>query len=142
MKKILVVGSKNTYRSIIVAEVLKSAIAAKGKNGFEVQSAGIMAFPDIPAEPEAINQLKDINIEGDFRSRPLDKRSVADADMILTMSGKIRSAIIAKFPEKSGLTQVFGVFFGGEAFDLASGPGVAGEAAGIITKGFDRLDII
>jgi protein-tyrosine-phosphatase len=140
MINILIVGSKNTYRSIIAAEYLKKMLVEKGKNTVEVLGGGIMAFADIPAEPEAAEQLKALGIQGDFRSRALDKKSVMDAGLILTMSGKIKAAILAKFPDMKDKVHTFkGYFEDGADLDLAASPALAGEIAMITGNGFEKI---
>jgi len=138
MKKILVVGSKNTYRSIIVAEFLKKALKDKGNNGVEVKSAGIMAFPDIPAEPEAVSQLKSLGIDGEFKSSPLQKQSVAEADLILTMSDKIKTAISGKFSDKAAVIHAFKSYAGGSG-DLEASAGLGDEVKGLVEGSIDKF---
>ncbi len=142
MKKILVVGSKNTYRSIIVAEYLKKAISLKGKSGFEVSSGGIMAFPDIPAEPAAVEQLENLGISGEFKSKALSKQAVKEADIILTMSDKIKAAILIKFPDRAPVVYTFKSFFGAGDGEFSAGPDTGSEASVIIEKGIDKLDVV
>jgi protein-tyrosine-phosphatase len=139
MKKILVVGSKNTYRSIIVCEYLKKALSDNAKTETEVLSAGIMAVPDIPADPDAVLSLEKAGIRGDFRSSPLNKQAAIDAVLIITMSEKIKNAILGKFPGMQSKVSTFAYFFSGKELEMAAVPGFAETAAGLIDKNLDRL---
>ncbi len=135
MNMILVVGAKNTYRSIILAECLKKALKEKGNNGTEVISAGVMAFPGVPAEPEAAEQLKKIGIKGELKSQPLRKEYVLDAGLIITVNSKIKSVIGEKFKDKREIIRTFGEI-SGKNEDLTAGPGLAELLAKDIEAGY------
>lgn len=139
MHKILVVGSKNTYRSIIVSEYLKKVLKDNAKTETEVLSAGIMAFPDIPAEPEAVESLGQIGISGGFKSGPLSKQAVMDAVLILTMSEKIKNAILGKFPDIQSKIFTFTFFFTGTESELAAAPDFARKAAAMIDGNKEKV---
>ena len=88
MKKVLIVGGKNTCRSIVACECLKKILQDKGETGVSVDMAGIMAFPDIPAEAEAVEALKGAGITGDFKSKPLSKKAKASAKAMAKAAGR------------------------------------------------------
>ncbi|HRU40000.1 MAG TPA: low molecular weight protein arginine phosphatase [Candidatus Goldiibacteriota bacterium] len=113
MKNILVVGGRNTCGSIVAAGLMAKCLAEKGRSDTAVASAGIMAFPGIPAEEEAVKTLEKNGISGSFCSSALTKKQVEEADLIITMTRKIKEAILAKFPGKEGL--VLWVYEGEEA---------------------------
>lgn len=135
MSMVLVVGGKNTYRSIILAECLKKTLKDKGNNGVKVISAGVMAFPGVPAESEAAAQLKKIGIDGEFKSQPLRKEYVLDAGLIITVNSKIKSVIGAKFNDKREIIRTFGEI-SGKNKDIAAGPGLAELIAKDIEEGY------
>ncbi len=139
MRKILVVGGKNTYRSLIVSEYLKKALKDKAKTETEVLSGGIMAFSGIPIEPEAAVCLAKAGITGEFTSSPLGKQAVLDADLILTMSEKIKNAILGKFPDIRGKVFTFSYFFSGNETEMSASPGFMEAAAAMIDADLDRL---
>ena len=139
MRKILVVGGKNTYRSLIVSEYLKKALKDRAKTGTEVLSAGIMAFPGIPIEPEASVSLANAGIIGGFTSSPLGKQAVLDADLVLTMSEKIKNAILGKFPDMQSKVHTFSSFFSGRETEMTASPGFMEAAAAMIDANLDRI---
>jgi protein-tyrosine-phosphatase len=138
MKKILVVGSKNTYRSIILGEYLKKVFQEKEMSDIDVKCAGIMAFPGIPAEKEAVSQLELRGVSGAFVSSLLDKESVLDADIIITVSEKIKGAITGKFSDKSSC--VFTAKeLSGETGDITATESLGAEIKELVEKGMNKL---
>ena len=137
MKKILVIGVKNTFRSIIASQYLGKLIAEKALPDISVISAGVMAFPDIPAEPEAVTQLEKLGISGAFVSTPLKKTDIAEADIIITMSEKIKAAILMKFPDAlkvHTLSETAGL-----AGDVEASETCGGQIKELIEKGFEFM---
>jgi protein-tyrosine-phosphatase len=139
MKKILIVGSHNTCRSIIAAEYLKKAIKDRGKAGVEVSTAGIMAFPDIPADHIAIAGLKNLGIAGEFKSRPLGRQEVMDAALIITLSQRIKAAILGKFAEKAGIIYTLKEIAGEPETDITVSEKIVQEIKVMIDKGFNKI---
>jgi protein-tyrosine-phosphatase len=139
MKKILIVGSQNTCRSIVAAEYLKKAVKDRGKTGIEVSAAGIMAFPDIPADPAAVAGLKNLGIEGEFKSSPLSRQEVLDAALMITMSPKIKAAISGKFAEKAAIIFTLREIAGEAEADIKASDKLAEEIKAMIDKGFDKI---
>ncbi|GEM_PF-7032015 len=138
MKKILIVGEQNIFRSIVIAEILNFLLKQKGKNDFEVKSSGIFAMLDIPIEEEAKTELKKY-VNGDFSSKPLLKQDVKEADIILTINRKIRNAILNKFPEKNNVVFTIKEFAGESDIDFTSPKITAEEAITIINKFIDKI---
>lgn len=136
LRKILVVGMQNTYRSVITAEVIKKSAAG---TGLEVECAGVMAFPGIPVEPEAAAQLKTMGIEGEFVSNPLTKPAVAGADMIITVTEKIKGAICAKFPDKAGSVFTLLELAGEPGRDLEAGASTGGTVSAAVAKAMQKI---
>jgi protein-tyrosine-phosphatase len=139
MKKILVVGSQNTCRSIITAEYLKKALKDMGNTDIEVSGAGIMAFPDIPADEAAAGNLNKLNIQGEFKSRPLSKQEVVDATLILTMSAKIKAAISGKFADKAAAIFTLHEIAGEPEADITASDKLGDEIKAMIDKGMDKI---
>lgn len=139
MKKILVVGSKNTYRSIIIGAFLKKFISDNEISGIKVNSAGIMAISDIPADSDAIQELAALGVTGDFKAAILTKQAVLEADLILTMSDKIRSAIVLKFPEVSGKIFNFINYFSGVKSDVTAEIGLGKNIAKLISSNSNKI---
>lgn len=139
MKKILIVGEQNIFRSIVIAEFLNFILKQKEKNDFEVKSAGIFAMMNIPAEEGAKEELKKYNINGDFYSKPLLKQDVENADFILTINSKIKNAILNKFPEKKDFIYTVKEFAGDTDKDISETKITAEETIQIINKFVDKL---
>lgn len=139
MKKILIVGEQNIFRSIVIAEFLNFILKQKEKNDFDVKSAGVFAMMDIPAEEGAKEELKKYNINGDFYSKPLLKQDVENADFILTINSKIKNAILNKFPEKKDFIYTVKEFAGDTDKDISETKITAEETIQIINKFVDKL---
>jgi protein-tyrosine-phosphatase len=139
LRKILVVGMQNTCRSIVTAELIKKAAKEKGVSGIEVDCAGVMAFPGIPLEAEAAAQLKSLSIEGEFSSKPLTKQAVSDAELIITMTEKIKNAISAKFPDKAAAVATLKELAGETDRDLAPSEKLGEEVKNAVEKAFDKI---
>ncbi len=138
MKKILIVGEQNVFRSIIIAEILKFILKQKGKIDFEVKCAGICAMPGIPIEEEAKTELKNY-IDGEVYSKLLLKQDVEEADFILTINNKIKNAILNKFPGKKKSIFTVREFAGETELDIVNTKITAEEAKIIINKFVDKI---
>jgi protein-tyrosine-phosphatase len=139
MKKILIVGMGNTCRSIVAAEYLKKALKDRGNTGILVFSAGVRAFPDIPADNYASDGLKSLGIEGEFRSRALSRQDVTDASLIITMSPRIKSVIAGKFGEKADFIFTIKEISGEAESEITASDKLAGEIKAMIDKGYDKI---
>ncbi|EKN66599.1 low molecular weight protein-tyrosine-phosphatase ywlE [Neobacillus bataviensis LMG 21833] len=71
----------------------------KHLNGVEVKSAGIYAASGSEASPHAKSVLDDNKIPHNHRSRLLTGAEVEWADLILTMTGSHKFAILQQFPD-------------------------------------------
>ncbi|MBM7645372.1 protein-tyrosine phosphatase [Scopulibacillus daqui] len=95
MKNILFVCTGNTCRSPMAEAILKH----KGKDIFNVKSAGVFANNGSPAHPHAVQVLKDRDISVDHRSQALDKSLIDWADLILTMTENHKQLLCGQYPE-------------------------------------------
>ncbi|TWT33293.1 L-threonylcarbamoyladenylate synthase [Blastopirellula retiformator] len=110
---VVFVCTGNTCRSPM-AEVLMQKHAAErfdckieelDGRGFIVASAGLAAFPGGRAAPEAIKVMGDRGLDlSGHASQPLSDRLVEHADLILTMTGSHRDAIMAQWPDAADYT--------------------------------------
>jgi protein-tyrosine-phosphatase len=78
--------------------LLKKMAGEKGWN-LTVSSAGIAAFPGVPASPEAVDAAREkgFSLEA-HQSQPLSKPLVLESDQILTMTAKHKEMIVKKMP--------------------------------------------
>ncbi len=111
----VVVCTGNTCRSPMGAELLKKHLANRfgcsvdelETKNVSVISAGIGAVSGAPAAPQAVEVMKEIQIDlSDHCSQPLTERLANFADVILTMTDGHRQAIIGTWPQAAPRTHV------------------------------------
>lgn len=113
MQRILFVCTGNTCRSPMAEAILKS----KKIDGLEVKSAGIYAAMGSEASAHAKKVLEDHNIDHNHSSNMLNVESVRWADLILTMTGSHKNAILQQYPYAA--SKVFTLKeFTGENYDV------------------------
>jgi protein arginine phosphatase len=98
LQRILFVCTGNTCRSPMAEAILKS----KKIDGLQVKSAGIYAATGSEASAHAKKVLDDHHIEHNHSSTMLNKDSVQWADLILTMTGSHKNAILQQYPDSAG----------------------------------------
>lgn len=104
---VLLVCTGNTCRSPMAEALLKAKLRERFPHfanlpfsPVAVASAGLSAFPGGPASPEAINAMKRRGLSLlDHQSRAVTERTLRTADLVLTMTGSHRAAIVDRFPE-------------------------------------------
>jgi len=105
---IVVVCTGNTCRSPMAEALLRRLLAerlgceetALGQFGIEVASAGIAAASGSRASPEAVEAMRQRGLDiACHASQPLTENLVRDADLILTLTGGHRHAIVSRWPE-------------------------------------------
>lgn len=110
---VLLVCTGNTCRSPmgemllkkIVAEKLNCPIPELEQRGVVIASAGVAAVPGCAASIEAVEVLQDRGLDiSKHESQPLTDKLVRHADLIFTMTGGHRHAILRRWPEASSRT--------------------------------------
>ncbi|WP_372806355.1 low molecular weight protein arginine phosphatase [Pontiella sp.] len=97
MSMVLFVCTGNTCRSPM-AEAL--FMHRKGDLDWEAQSAGVYAAPGAPASRNAIEALRELEVDlSGHRSQPLTADLVEQASLIATMTEGHRNHILHCFPE-------------------------------------------
>ena len=88
------VCSGNTCRSPMAAAMFADLIAKAGKAGIKAASAGISAYPGMPASSESIRVMEERGLSiRDHRSRLLTPDLIGEAGLILCMGrGHLRAA--------------------------------------------------
>jgi protein-tyrosine-phosphatase len=126
LKKVLVVCTGNICRSPMAEGWLNVHLNGKG---WVAESAGVMAGPGGLASPEAIEAMRELDIDiSSHRSRPLTGAMVENATVILTMTEGHRHQVIHSFPDadpKTALVHSFGL---DPQRDVADPYGLAVEA--------------
>ncbi len=111
-KKILFVCTGNTCRSPMAEGLLKK-IAKENQFHVEVQSAGLVAFPGVPATPEAVQACQEKGIDiSTHQSQSLSKTLATESDLILTMTGRHKEMIVKKMPALEPKVALFSEFAG------------------------------
>jgi protein-tyrosine phosphatase len=101
----LFVCTGNTCRSPMAEVLLKSMLAKAGLKNVKVWSRGMSALPDQPMSEGSAIALKAAGIEApDHRSRPLTKKDIDQASLILTMEERHRARLVQEYPEAAGKT--------------------------------------
>lgn len=89
MFHVLIICTGNTCRSPMAEGILKSLLKERGIEDIRVISAGIGAMEGLPATPFAIEAARAWNVDiSGHLSRQLNKRLIAEADLILAMSSE------------------------------------------------------
>ncbi|NQT95967.1 MAG: low molecular weight protein arginine phosphatase [Candidatus Omnitrophica bacterium] len=98
IKRILVVCTGNACRSPMAEGFLKQYL--KPENGFEVISAGISAIAGLVPTPEAVEVMKEEDIDiSSYSSNPFSEEFAKAADIILVMSKMHKELISERLPE-------------------------------------------
>ena len=105
---VLFVCTGNTCRSPMAAAIFRSLLADRlgcqpeeiEGHGIQVTSAGLAAWGGSPASDQAVEVLAAQGIDlSRHSSQPLTERLVRQADLIWTMTGAHRAAILGQSPE-------------------------------------------
>ena len=125
-KKVLVVCTGNTCRSPMAAGWLNAQLAGKG---WQAESAGVAARDGGTAAPEAIEVMREIEIDiSAHRSRMLSRELVEEADLILAMTAGHLREINQRFPEAKAKVRLLNGFGPGPAADVADPFGFSVDA--------------
>ena len=136
VKHILFVCTGNTCRSPMAEAILKN----KNIDGIEVRSAGIYADYGSDASVNAKKVLENHNIAHQHQSSPLTTEQLDWADLILTMTGSHKRAILHQYPQTAVKLYTLKEFTG-----EATGPDVTdpfGGSVGTYQGTYQELELL
>ena len=111
MKKLIFVCTGNTCRSPMAEGLLKHLLGPDC--GWEISSAGVCAENGFPASPNAVEVMREKEIDlAAHCSRRLSPELIEAADLLVTMTRGHRDAILSVAPESAGkvfLLKSFGI---------------------------------
>ncbi len=92
---VLIVCTGNLCRSPLAAAVLERELATAGIDA-AVSSSGTAAPLDVAPDRKLLRVADELGVDlRAHRSRPLDRKDLAGADLVLTMTGRHRDAVVA-----------------------------------------------
>jgi protein-tyrosine-phosphatase len=117
-QKVLFVCTGNTCRSPMAEGLLRKMAQEKGW-GLSAFSAGLAAFPGVPAAPEAVEAAKEKGFDLEpHQSQPLSKPLVLESDLIVTMTARHKEMILKKMPGLEGKVQMLSELAGAGETDI------------------------
>lgn len=91
--------------------LLRKALAERGLDGVEVQSAGVAALEGQPPEPLAQDVLRPFGVDiSEHRAQALTEELIQWADCILVMGPEHKAAVEALDPEASEKVRLLGAY--------------------------------
>ncbi|MBS4008637.1 MAG: low molecular weight protein arginine phosphatase [Clostridium sp.] len=95
-KNLLFVCTGNTCRSPLAKILTESALKAAGVYVWEVDSAGLAAYPGITASAEAGFVAREIGLDlTPHRAKPLSAEILAKAELVLVMTAGHKTALLS-----------------------------------------------
>lgn len=120
-RNILFVCTGNTCRSPMAQALFTKELAKRGKTeNFTVISAGISATDGDPATKEAVLAMEELSIDiTDHKAQKINDSLLTAADLIITMTGQHKAAILTLYPQYHGKVYTLREYAGNEAKEEA-----------------------
>ncbi len=100
IKKILIVCTGNSCRSIMAEGYLKKRLKEEGFDKIEVSSAGTGAFPGLRPTPETIEVMNSAGVDvSGYGSSSLNRPEILNADAVLVMQPRHSEHVLNLAPE-------------------------------------------
>ncbi|MBE7030521.1 MAG: low molecular weight protein arginine phosphatase [Ruminococcaceae bacterium] len=97
---ILLVCTGNTCRSPMAKGLLEKLLDEEGYHSINVDSAGINVYVSTEASENAIQVMRDMDIDiSDHMSRQVTREDIEEADIILGMTPSHRNVLIDLYPQ-------------------------------------------
>ncbi len=137
----------NTCRSSMAEGLLKNVIKNNSvlKDEYIVTSSGVHAFEGEPASVNSINVLSQkygIDISK-HKAKVINKKSIEEAFLILTMTKTHKDAVLSVFPEANGKIFTLKEYVSDEAFEKGYGMDIVdpyGGNVGVYEKCAEELE--
>ena len=112
---LLFVCTGNTCRSPLAKVLAEKILREEGQDNWRADSAGTAALYGMSASGQAIAAADALGLDLSLhQSKPLTDKLVREADLILTMTGAHKQAILQAAPEASGKVFTLAEFAGSE----------------------------
>jgi protein-tyrosine phosphatase len=132
-----------------MAEVLlRRRLEQQGLTGWQVESAGTWAMDGRPASRHAVQVMAERGIDlTPHRSRAVNRRLIADTDLVLTMTRDHAEALRVEFPDQAVKIHLLSEMKDGRRYDvddpyggpLAEYQACASELANLVEVGLERI---
>jgi protein-tyrosine-phosphatase len=148
MPRILCVCTGNICRSPMAEALLRRRLEQQGLTGWQVESAGTWAVDGRPASRHAVQVMADQGIDlTPHRSRAVNRRLIADTDLVLTMTRDHAEALRVEFPFQAAKIHLLSEMKDGRRYDvddpyggpLAEYQACASELANLVEAGLERI---